>query len=84
MVSAENLRRLALGGGRYITSIPAHRGGEVVRGVLIRPGRYHTVADNMLVKEVTIGDGKRRRRYVVWWFAITRMRSGASASIGIR
>jgi len=65
MVSAENLRSLALGGGRYITSMPAHRGGEVAQQVLTRPGRYHTVADNMLVKEVTIGDGERRRRYVV-------------------
>jgi len=65
MVSAENLRSLALGGGRYITSMPARHGGEVAREVLARPGRYHAVADNMLVKEVTIGDGERRRRYVV-------------------
>jgi len=65
MVSAENLRSLALGGGRYITSMPARRGGEVAQEVLTRPRRYHTVADNMRVKEVIIGDGERRRRYVV-------------------
>jgi len=65
MVSAENLRTLALGGGRYITSVPAHRGGEVAEQVLTCPGRYHTVAYNMKVKEVIIGDGERRRRYVL-------------------
>ena len=65
MVSTENLRSLALGGGRYITSMPAHRGGEVAREVLTRPGRYHAVADNMRVKEVVVGDGERRKRYVL-------------------
>lgn len=65
MVSAENLRTLSLGGGKFIVCMPLHRGGEVVEEVTTRQGRYKTVADNLRVKEVTVGDGERRRRYVV-------------------
>ena len=65
MVSAENLRKLSLGGGKYIVCMPMHAGGEVVEQVLTRAGRYRTVAGNLRVKEVVVGDGERRRRYVV-------------------
>jgi transposase len=65
MVSQENLRKLSLGGGKYIVSMPAHRGGEVVDEVIKRAGRYREVAQNLRVKEVIVGDGERRRRYVV-------------------
>lgn len=41
------------------------RGGEVANAVVTRPGRYQQVADHLEVKEVTVGDGERRRRYVV-------------------
>ncbi len=65
MVSAENLRTLALGGGKFILCMPLHRGGEVAEQVMTRAGRYKTVAENLRVKEVMVGDGERRRRYVV-------------------
>jgi hypothetical protein len=65
MVSTENLSTLSRGGGKYIVCMPIHRGGEVANEVLTRPGRYQTVADNLEVKEVIVGDGERRRRYVV-------------------
>ena len=65
MVSADNLRKLSLGGGKYIVCMPMHAGGEVVEQVLTRAGRYRTVAGNLRVKEVVVGDGERRRRYVV-------------------
>ncbi len=65
MVSAENLRTLSLGGGKYIVSVPVHRGGEVMHEVLTRPGRFRQVAENLRVKEVVVGDGERRHRYVV-------------------
>jgi transposase len=65
MVSTENLRTLSLGGGKYIMCMPLHQGGEVAEQVMTRPGRYHEVADNLRVKEVMVGDGERRRRYVV-------------------
>ena len=65
MVSAENLRALARGGGRYIVCMPVHRGGEVDTEVISRRGRYRAVAGNLQVKEVVVGEGERRRRYVV-------------------
>lgn len=65
MVSKANLQTLARGGGKYILCMPIHRGGEVANEVVTRPGRYQKVADNLEVKEVTVGDGERRRRYVL-------------------
>ena len=65
MVSADNLRKLSLGGGKYILCMPVARGGEVAKEVLTRAGRYQEVADNRGVKEVRVGDKERRRRYVV-------------------
>jgi transposase len=65
MVSQDNLRRLSLGGGKYIVCMPIHQGGEVAKEVLARPGRYQEVAENLRVKQVEVGDGERRRRYVV-------------------
>jgi hypothetical protein len=65
MVSQDNLRALARGGGRYILCMPVHPGGEVDKQVVSRPGRYQKVSENLQVKEVTVGDGERRRRYVV-------------------
>jgi hypothetical protein len=65
MVSKENLHTLARGGGKYIVCMPIHRGGEIAKEVISRPGRYQKVADNLEVKEVVVGDGERRRRYIV-------------------
>src|SRR5215469_9198743 len=65
MVSAQNLAALARAGGKYIVCMPINRGGEVANAVLTRPGRYQEVAENLQVKEVIVGDGERRRRYVV-------------------
>ena len=45
--------------------MPIHRGSEVANEVSTRPGRYQAVAENLQVKEVMVGDGERRRRYVV-------------------
>jgi hypothetical protein len=38
---------------------------DVETDVLTRPGRYKPVADNLQVKEVVVGDGERRKRYVL-------------------
>ena len=65
MVSEDNLKHLSRSGGKYIVCMPIHRGGEVAKEVLTRPGRFQEVADNLRVKEVMVGDGERRRRYVV-------------------
>jgi hypothetical protein len=65
MVSEENLKYLSRGGGKYIVCMPVYRGGEVDKAVLTRPGRFQEVAENLRVKEVVVGDGERRRRYVI-------------------
>jgi len=65
MVSARNLKSLSAGGGKYIVCMPIQPGGEVATQVVNRPGRYQKVAQNLQVKEVVVGDGERRRRYVV-------------------
>jgi transposase len=65
MNSEENRRTLSLGGGKYILAARMRAGDEVTHEVLTRPGRYHEVAKNLRVKEVIVGDGEARRRYVV-------------------
>src|ERR671925_1610086 len=65
MVSQDNLQKLSASGGKYILCMPMRRGDEVTQEVLQRPGRYQQVADNLRVKEVVVGEGERRRRYVV-------------------
>src|SRR5918999_2312663 len=65
MVSEKNLKALSASGGRYIVGMPIHLGGEVDQAVLSRPGRYQEVAENLRVKEVVVGEGERRRRYIV-------------------
>ena len=65
MVSQENLNTLSKSGGKYIVCMPMRRGDEVTNDVLQRPGRYQQVADNLRVKEVVVGEGERRRRYVI-------------------
>jgi hypothetical protein len=65
MVSQDNLKRLSESGGKYILCMPMRRGDEVTTEVLQRPGRFQQVAENLRVKEVIIGEGERRRRYVV-------------------
>jgi len=65
MVSQDNLIQLSQSGGKYIVCMPMRRGDEVTHDVLQRPGRFQQVADNLRVKEVVVGEGERRRRYVV-------------------
>jgi transposase len=65
MNSEENRRTLALGHGKYILAAKMRSGDEVTKLVITRPGRYHGVRHNLRVKEVLVGDGERRRRYIV-------------------
>jgi transposase len=70
MMSEENLATLSKGGDGYILGVPLRRSKEAA-GVLKRPGRFQTVAENLEVKEVRYPDeteapvAARRRRYVV-------------------
>lgn len=65
MNSEDNRRTLALGGGKYILAAKMRGGDEVTKKVMARAGRYQVVRDNLRVKEVLVGDGERRQRYVV-------------------
>jgi Transposase DDE domain len=65
MVSQDNLKTLSESGGKYILCMPMRRGDEVTTEVLQRPGRFQKVSENLRVKEVVVGEGERRRRYVV-------------------
>src|SRR5215468_6639534 len=65
MFSAANRQRLSRALGRYILAVPMRQVTEVSLDVLTRPGRYRDVAHNLRIKEVYVGTGERRRRYVV-------------------
>ena len=65
MYSADNLAELSRGLGRYVLAVPMRRVKGVEIEVLTRPGRYRKLADNLAVKEVWVGDGERRKRYVL-------------------
>ena len=63
--SADNLAALSKGLGRYILAVPMRKLRGVEEEVLARPGRSRKVADDLRVKEVWVGDGERRKRYVL-------------------
>jgi hypothetical protein len=65
MYSADNLAQLSRGLGRYILAVPMRRVRDIEEEVLTRPGRYRQAADNLHVKEVWVGEGERRKRYVL-------------------
>ena len=50
---------------RLTNASPLRRGDALTEQVLSRAGRYRTVNERLQIKEVVIGDGERRLRYVV-------------------
>jgi len=65
MVSDENLRTLQEGGAHYVAGEKMRAGRKEVEEALSRAGRFHTVRDNLEVKEVVVGKGECRKRYVL-------------------
>ncbi len=63
--SEGNLRYLQRGGGHYICGEKMRSGKPVVEAALASPGRYRKVADDLEVKELAVGDGEARVRYVL-------------------
>ncbi len=69
--SAANHAYLTRGGGHYLHAEKRRRTNAGAAAALARPGRYHTVADNLRVKEVRVSpgggghDGARAERLVV-------------------
>jgi transposase len=62
--SAENRTYLQRAGGHVLVGEKLRQGSDNA-AALTRPGRYTTVADNLQVKQVWVGDGVTRRRFVV-------------------
>jgi hypothetical protein len=65
VVSETNLRELRKGGAHYVAGKKMRAGEASVEEALSRPGRFARVRDNLEVKEVVVGEGERRQRYVV-------------------
>lgn len=65
MTTEENRIVLRKAGGHYILGEKLRDGQTEHREALARPGRYREVRENLRVKEVWVGDGTKRRRYVV-------------------
>jgi transposase len=65
MFSEANRQRLSRALGRYMLAVPMRQVTEVQLNVLTRAGRDRDVAHHLRVKEVYVGEGERRRRYLV-------------------
>jgi transposase len=63
-VSEDNLRELQRSGGHYIAGERLRSGKAGVEAALERPGRYQKVREGVEVKEIVVGEGEARQRYV--------------------
>jgi hypothetical protein len=65
LYSKTNLAELARGAGRYVLATPLAKVKEIRDEVLGHPGRYAAITPELEAKEVLIGTGERRQRYVL-------------------
>ena len=65
MSSEENRMILQRAGGHYIIGEKLRDNQEIHREVLAKRGRFTSVRENLEIKEVTIGDGEKRRRFIL-------------------
>ena len=65
MNSEENRAELARACGKYLLACRMASVAEVKREVLGKRGRYTVFRDNLHAKEVVVGDGERRKRYIL-------------------
>jgi hypothetical protein len=65
LYSRANLDELAKGAGRYILATPIGRVKEIRDDVMSHPGRYADITPTLRAKEVVLGEGERRRRYIL-------------------
>jgi len=63
--SEENLRILQRAGGHYIVGEKLRSGEERTEEALSRAGRFKMVRENLEVKEIVVGNGEKRVRYVL-------------------
>jgi hypothetical protein len=65
MNSGTNRDELAKACGKYLLATRMGSVSEIKEEVLTRPGRFRTIAENLQAKEVVVGDGELRRRYIL-------------------
>lgn len=65
MNSEDNRSELARACGKYILACRMSSVSEIKKKVLTRRGPYTEIKANLHCKEVVVGDGERRRRYVL-------------------
>jgi len=65
MNSEDNRLVLQKAGGQYILGEKLRDNQEVHKEVLAKRGRYLKIRENLEIKEVIIGDGERRRRFIL-------------------
>lgn len=63
--SEENLRYLQRTGGHYIAGERMRSGKESTIEALGRSGRFKAVRENLEVKEIIVGQGEARKRYIL-------------------
>lgn len=63
--SVANRAYLQRGGGHYVVAEKLRNASGEAKEALSRPGRFHTAAGNLQVKEVRVGEGARSQRFVV-------------------
>lgn len=65
MNSIENKKELSKACGKYLLASRMVSVSEIRDTVLSKRGRYTVISDNLHAKEVIVGDGERRRRYIL-------------------
>ena len=63
--SEDNRDELGRACGKYLLACRMASVSEIKRDVLSKPGRYTVIKDNLQAKEVIIGDGEMRKRYIL-------------------
>jgi transposase len=63
--SEDNLRFLQRAGGHYIAGEKLRGGKAEIEQALSRAGRYKSLRDNVEIKEIVVGEGQARRRFVL-------------------
>jgi transposase len=63
--SEDNRQELGRACGKYLLACRMASVAEIKRDVLSKRGRYTVIKDNLQAKEVIIGDGEMRKRYIL-------------------
>jgi len=65
MNSEDNRAELSRAFGKYILATRMASVSEVKKTVLSKKGPYQSIKENLKAKEVIVGDGERRKRYIL-------------------